>query len=116
MKGLRITNIILLSLICLLQAYMLYLGIEMIIGVFSPESTAMLGVALGLIPVFILMIACLAFLTILITITTTILNKKLAANELPKTKFEKACKILPWAFLLFDAALFLFVIIIARSK
>lgn len=116
MKGLKITNIILLSLICLLQAYMLYLGVEMIIGVFSPESTAMLGVALGLIPVFILSIACLVFLTILITITTIVLNKKLATNNLPKTKFEKLCQILPWIFVVFDIALFLFVIILARSK
>lgn len=116
MKGLKITNIILLSLICFLEAYMLYIGVEMILGVFSPESTAMLGVALGLIPVYILSFIGLALLTIFITITTSILNKKLAANNLPKTKFEKLCKILPWIFVLVDSIVFLFVIIVARSK
>ena len=90
MKGLKITNAILLTLICMLEIFILYLGTEIFLGIFSQQTAAMLGVAFGIV-FYAIFLAALAFLTIIITITTAVLNKKLKANNLSKTKFEKIC-------------------------
>lgn len=115
MKGLKIFNTILFCVICAAQAIALYLGIEMIIGVFSKESGAMLGVALGLIPVYIITIAGIAVLTIINAITTANYNKKLMQNNLPKSKLNQIFKLLPWLFILLNLIVFIFVLIVAKS-
>ena len=115
MKSLKIFNIILFCLICAAQAFALYLGVEMIIGVLSKDGGAMLGVALGLLPVYIITIAGIAVLTIINTITTSAFSKKLAQNNLPKSKLNQAFKLLPWLFILINIAIFAFVLIMANS-
>ena len=89
MKGLKITNIIIFSLICVLQIFITIFGVEMIIGAFSKQSGTMLGVALGLMPIYILMLIALAVLTIIITLTTIALNKNLKENNVQLNKFNQ---------------------------
>lgn len=109
MKGLKITNIILFCIVCIIQAYITYLAVPMLSAILSKEGGAIFGAVLGIFPLYLLSIACLLVFVIALSITTKIYNKRLVANQLAKSKFATIIKILSWTFVAVDAVIILLV-------
>lgn len=114
MKGLKIANIILFSLICVLEAVILYFFVETLITLFSGNVAGILVSILFFFPYFLLLCLGLLVLNIVITITTNIKVGKEREQSLPKTKFDHLCIILPWVFLVLDVVLFITLFVIAN--
>ena len=107
MKGLKIFNIIFFSLICALQLAIIFLFVDTFIMFLSNNVASMLLSILIFFPYFLIFSVILFVLNIIITMTTKIRIRKLRAQNLEVTKFDKLCVRLPWLFLLFDAILFI---------
>lgn len=116
MKGLRITNIILFALICAAQAFAIYVIIACLIPLISGNAGGLLAVFLALVPIYMLVIAGIFILTIVLTITTKTLTKKLQGQELSPNKFDKLCKILPWIFVIFDLIMLVVIFILGKTN
>ena len=114
MKGLKITNIILFSIICAIEVAILGLFVNCTILLFSGNVAGILTSILFFIPYYAMGVGFLTILSIIITITT---HKKIdlqVQNGLTKTKFDNICKSLPWLFVSLSIILFLSFIIISN--
>lgn len=116
MKGLKIFNIILFSLICALEVALVYIFAESLIMILSNNVGEMLISILFFFPYFLLLVGILFVLAIIITITTKVRIKKLSEQNLERTKFDKICTVLPWVFLIINVVLYALFFIIAKLK
>ena len=107
MKGLKIFNIILFSLICLAEAILSYLSISCFMILFSNNA---FGIAAGIV-IFItyqiIINPIILVLSIILTITTNRFVDKKISNNLEKSKFDKICLVLPWCFIGFNILSFI---------
>ena len=116
MKTLRIVNSILLAIICLIECFAIYVLVESLIPLIAGNAGGILAVFLALLPIYIITVVAIIILTIALSITTNLLNKKMMANNIQTSKFNKVCKILPWVFILFDIVMLVIIFIIGNAK
>ncbi|MBQ3048212.1 MAG: hypothetical protein IJD48_04290 [Clostridia bacterium] len=115
MKGLKITNIILFSVVCIIQAYITYLAVPMLSAILSGDGGAVFGAVLGIFPLYLITVAVLIIFAVILTITSKAYNNKLIKNELPKSKFATICKALIWVFVLIDLVIILTVYVLPKN-
>ena len=115
MKGLKIFNIILFSIICVLEVLIFGTFINTLLGLFSNSFAGVFEVLFSLV-YFLIGSGILFVLAIVITITARVKINKEETQGLTKTKFDKLCIILPWAFLFLNVALFITINIISTIK
>ena len=113
MKGLRIFNIILFSLICILESLICALFIYILALLLSGNLGGALASVFFIASYFVCGCGILLVFNIVITITARISMKKTMAMGKGKTKFDKLCILLPWLFLVLDIILFIAYYVIA---
>ena len=106
MKGLKIFNIILFSLICALEIVIIGTYINFVVFLSSNSFGGIFGVLFSVV-YYLAELAGLFVLNIVITITEKCELKKLEESNLQTTKFNKLCIILPWILFVVDILLFI---------
>lgn len=102
-KGLRIINIIILILLTILQAFNLYLEISIFSTIGQIQNFGQgLGMAIYLYFVIIISAAILLF-TIIETILSAFLKRKMETAQILRPKIDIICKIMPWIYTLINA-------------
>lgn len=111
MKGLKITNIILLSLVAVAEFFALYFILPAISFIVGKETTAALAI-LALLPMFLIFTAIVFILSIILTITTKKLKNAIISNQQTPNFFIKMSGWIGWVFLLINVILFVCIYII----
>lgn len=111
MKGLKITSIILFSIICLAQVFTLYLGASTILGLESGELGKALASALALLPLFLLCILGIFIFNIAYSIIARLYKKKLISNSLLPSKLTKTFNIIVWSLFAVDIVTFIIILL-----
>ena len=114
MKSLKITNIILFTLLCICQAFAVYIFIASLIAVISGDVGAVLATVLGLLPILLVVIlsTCVLYIAIAITTKKLLVKKHLLSLEL--SAFDKICKKLPLIFVLVDIFLLITILLLVK--
>lgn len=114
MKSLKITNIILFILLCICQAFIVYVFIASLLALISGEAGGVLAVVLAYLPMFILAIFATCILYVALTITTKKLIAKKQLLSLNLSTFDKICKKLPLIFVVIDIFLLIATIVLVK--
>ena len=115
MKGLKIVNIILLTLICALEAAFVYTFVTSIALLLSGGVGGIFAFIALFVHALIWGVAILV-LNIIITLTTKAKIRKMEEQGLTKSKFDTVCFILPWTFLIVDAVAFGVFMIVSQIR
>lgn len=106
MKGLKITNIVLLSLLAVAQFFAIYFIVPVFQIIVNKETAAGLAI-LALLPMFLIFVAVVFVLSIILSATTKKLKNLIISNEQSPNFFIKMSGWIGWIFLLIDICLFI---------
>ena len=115
MKGLKITNLVLFTLFCACQAFILYVFVACVKPIITRDAGGILGAILGLLPIFIVAILATCVICIILTITTKKLITKKQAQSLPLSTFDKTCKKLPLILIIINIIMLVAIFVLAKA-
>ena len=116
MKGLKIFNIIWFALICVAEAVIIALCFDCFALLFSGNVAGIIASLLIFISYLLIGTAIILILTIVLTITTKIKIKKSEEQNLPSSKFDKICLIVPWCLIGLNVIAFFVYLIVGKIK
>ena len=111
MKGLKITNIVLLSLLAVAQFFAIYFIVPVFQLVVNKESAAGFAI-LALLPMFLLFTAAVFVLSIILSATTKKLKNLIISNGQSPNFFIKMSGWIGWIFLLINIVSFVLLYIV----
>lgn len=116
MKGLKIVNIILFTIICAIEIFVLYYFFSSLAIMISGSAVGVVAAILACLPMIIVLSGSIFVLAIILTITTKARIRKIEESGLPALKSDKILMMMPWFFLMFNILGFAILIIIADKK
>ncbi len=116
MKGLKVFNIILFSVICAVEIFVLYYFFSFLIMLISGSVAGIVAAILACLPMIVILSGAIIVLSIILTITSKTRIRKLEENNVISSKLDKCLMTLPWYFLMFNVFGFAILVIVSNKK
>ena len=113
MKGLKIVNIILFTIICAIEIFVLYYFFSSLVIMISGSAIGVVAAILACLPMIIILSSFIFVLSIILTVTTKTRIKKLEEIGTTVFRFYKTLIILSWCLLLFNIIGFAILLVVS---